>query len=193
MPHGIPNPPYRVLPPQMHWPWNRNRIRRVSRRRTWNSIRMPVCTSMWRRLANIPIPLPAAGGMRPLSMHMHGISVLPPETPPPASNANAATAGGRPNTLSLQMPGKTPPNRTAAPTTAPPPPPVLKSVTPVLDQEVSCILIHMSFNVLQIVQLFLYSVPFTYVLYTVCRVLLLTSNKIHTFPTKYLYFYILLF
>ncbi|XP_034479102.1 serine/threonine-protein kinase N isoform X8 [Drosophila innubila] len=79
-------------------------------------------------------PDPAASGlsgMRPLSMHMHGISVLPPETPPPAANA-----AGRPNTLSLQMPGKTPPNRTAAPTTAPPPPPVLKSVTPVLDQEV---------------------------------------------------------
>ncbi|XP_034479099.1 serine/threonine-protein kinase N isoform X6 [Drosophila innubila] len=78
-------------------------------------------------------PDPAASGlsgMRPLSMHMHGISVLPPETPPPAANA-----AGRPNTLSLQMPGKTPPNRTAAPTTAPPPPPVLKSVTPVLDQE----------------------------------------------------------
>ncbi|KAM8714220.1 hypothetical protein ACLKA7_014371 [Drosophila subpalustris] len=78
-------------------------------------------------------PDPAASGlsgMRPLSIHgMHGISVLPPETPPPTS--------ARPNTLSLQMPGgiKTPPNRTAAPTTAPPPPPVLKSVTPVMDQE----------------------------------------------------------
>ncbi|KAH8307737.1 hypothetical protein KR044_011754 [Drosophila immigrans] len=85
-------------------------------------------------------PDPAASGlsgMRPLSMHMHGISVLPPETPPPASGANNANASnaGRPNTLSLQMPGKTPPTRTAAPTTAPPPPPVLKSVTPVLDQE----------------------------------------------------------
>jgi len=79
-------------------------------------------------------PDPAASGlsgMRPLSMHMQGISVLPPETPPPAANA------GRPNTLNLQMPGKTPPTRTAAPTTAPPPPPVLKSITPVLDQEVS--------------------------------------------------------
>ncbi|KAL7735206.1 hypothetical protein ACLKA6_016123 [Drosophila palustris] len=78
-------------------------------------------------------PDPAASGlsgMRPLSIHgMQGISVLPPETPPPTS--------ARPNTLSLQMPGgiKTPPNRTAAPTTAPPPPPVLKSVTPVMDQE----------------------------------------------------------
>ncbi|XP_034110969.1 serine/threonine-protein kinase N isoform X7 [Drosophila albomicans] len=82
-------------------------------------------------------PDPAASGlsgMRPLSMHMQGISVLPPETPPPAAANNASNAG-RPNTLSLQMPGKTPPTRTAAPTTAPPPPPVLKSVTPVLDQE----------------------------------------------------------
>lgn len=93
-------------------------------------------------------PDPAASGLsgiRPLSMHgMHlqGISMLPPETPPPAavaSNSNATGASAaRPNTLSLQMPaGKTPPQRTAAPTTAPPPPPVLKSVTPVLDQEVS--------------------------------------------------------
>ncbi|XP_017866325.1 PREDICTED: serine/threonine-protein kinase N isoform X8 [Drosophila arizonae] len=87
-------------------------------------------------------PDPAASGLsglRPLSMHMQGISVLPPETPPPASQqpvaSSAAQAGGRPNSLSLQMPGKTPPGRTAAPTTAPPPPPVLKSVTPVLDQE----------------------------------------------------------
>ncbi|KAH8370245.1 hypothetical protein KR093_002758 [Drosophila rubida] len=82
-------------------------------------------------------PDPAASGlsgMRPLSMHMQGISVLPPETPPPASGTHA-NAAGRPNTLSLQMPGKTPPTRTAAPTTAPPPPPVLKSVTPVIDQE----------------------------------------------------------
>lgn len=89
-------------------------------------------------------PDPAASGLsglRPLSMHMQGISVLPPETPPPASQqpaaSSAAQTGGRPNSLSLQMPGKTPPGRTAAPTTAPPPPPVLKSVTPVLDQEVS--------------------------------------------------------
>ncbi|XP_030081403.1 serine/threonine-protein kinase N isoform X5 [Drosophila hydei] len=87
-------------------------------------------------------PDPAASGLsglRPLSMHMQGISVLPPETPPPATQpaaSSAAQGGGRPNTLSLQMPGKTPPGRTAAPTTAPPPPPVLKSVTPVLDQEV---------------------------------------------------------
>ncbi|XP_023177899.2 serine/threonine-protein kinase N isoform X2 [Drosophila hydei] len=86
-------------------------------------------------------PDPAASGLsglRPLSMHMQGISVLPPETPPPATQpaaSSAAQGGGRPNTLSLQMPGKTPPGRTAAPTTAPPPPPVLKSVTPVLDQE----------------------------------------------------------
>ncbi|XP_017958845.1 serine/threonine-protein kinase N isoform X11 [Drosophila navojoa] len=88
-------------------------------------------------------PDPAASGLsglRPLSLHMQGISVLPPETPPPASSqaaaSSAAQVGGRPNSLSLQMPGKTPPGRTAAPTTAPPPPPVLKSVTPVLDQEV---------------------------------------------------------
>ncbi|XP_030239393.1 serine/threonine-protein kinase N isoform X4 [Drosophila navojoa] len=87
-------------------------------------------------------PDPAASGLsglRPLSLHMQGISVLPPETPPPASSqaaaSSAAQVGGRPNSLSLQMPGKTPPGRTAAPTTAPPPPPVLKSVTPVLDQE----------------------------------------------------------
>lgn len=96
-------------------------------------------------------PDPAASGlsgMRPLSMHsmhLHGISVLPPETPPPAvapvsSNSSNNAGAARPNTLNLQMPGgagKTPPTRTAAPTTAPPPPPVLKPVTPVLDQEVS--------------------------------------------------------
>ncbi|XP_043064244.1 serine/threonine-protein kinase N isoform X8 [Drosophila ficusphila] len=86
-------------------------------------------------------PDPAASGlsgMRPLSMHMQGISVLPPESPPVAT---AAT--GRPNTLSLQMPGAgkgqvIQGGRTAAPTTAPPPPPVLKSTstTPILDQEV---------------------------------------------------------
>ncbi|XP_017027255.1 serine/threonine-protein kinase N isoform X1 [Drosophila kikkawai] len=84
-------------------------------------------------------PDPAASGlsgMRPLSMHMQGISVLPPESPP--------VGAGRPNTLSLQMPGAGSKGgapviqggRTAAPTTAPPPPPVLKSnTTPILDQE----------------------------------------------------------
>ncbi|XP_017837320.1 serine/threonine-protein kinase N isoform X7 [Drosophila busckii] len=72
-------------------------------------------------------------GMRPLSMHMHGITVLPPETPPPATIAGNAV---RPNSLNLQLAGKTPPGRTAAPTTAPPPPPMLKPVTPVLDSEV---------------------------------------------------------
>ncbi|KAH8290165.1 hypothetical protein KR054_000720 [Drosophila jambulina] len=84
-------------------------------------------------------PDPAASGlsgMRPLSMHMQGISVLPPESPP--------VGAGRPNTLSLQMPGAggkaaapvIQGGRTAAPTTAPPPPPVLKSTTtPILDQE----------------------------------------------------------
>ncbi|XP_016967883.1 serine/threonine-protein kinase N isoform X12 [Drosophila biarmipes] len=86
-------------------------------------------------------PDPAASGlsgMRPLSMHMQGISVLPPESPPVAAGAT-----GRPNTLSLQMPGASKGQsiqggRTAAPTTAPPPPPVLKSAstTPILDQEV---------------------------------------------------------
>nr|NP_001163095.1 protein kinase N, isoform H [Drosophila melanogaster]ACZ94373.1 protein kinase N, isoform H [Drosophila melanogaster] len=86
-------------------------------------------------------PDPAASGlsgMRPLSMHMQGISVLPPESPPVATGA-----AGRPNTLSLQMPGASKGQviqggRTAAPTTAPPPPPVLKatSTTPILDQEV---------------------------------------------------------
>ncbi|KQS70791.1 serine/threonine-protein kinase N isoform X6 [Drosophila erecta] len=86
-------------------------------------------------------PDPAASGlsgMRPLSMHMQGISVLPPESPPVA-----AGAAGRPNTLSLQMTGASKGQaiqggRTAAPTTAPPPPPVLKSTstTPILDQEV---------------------------------------------------------
>ncbi|XP_017123304.1 serine/threonine-protein kinase N isoform X11 [Drosophila elegans] len=86
-------------------------------------------------------PDPAAtglSGMRPLSMHMQGISVLPPDSPPVATGA-----AGRPNTLSLQMPaaGKgqvIQGGRTAAPTTAPPPPPVLKSssTTPILDQEV---------------------------------------------------------
>ncbi|KAH8407558.1 hypothetical protein KR222_005322 [Zaprionus bogoriensis] len=87
-------------------------------------------------------PDPSASGLsgvRPLSMHLHGISVLPPETPPPAvapsSSSSNNAAAARPNTLNLQMPGKTPPQRTAAPTTAPPPPPVLKPVTPVLDQE----------------------------------------------------------
>ncbi|XP_020799262.1 serine/threonine-protein kinase N isoform X4 [Drosophila serrata] len=85
-------------------------------------------------------PDPAASGlsgMRPLSMHMQGISVLPPESPP--------VGAGRPNTLSLQMPGAGSKGgvpviqggRTAAPTTAPPPPPVLKSTTtPIMDQEV---------------------------------------------------------
>ncbi|XP_020799259.1 serine/threonine-protein kinase N isoform X3 [Drosophila serrata] len=84
-------------------------------------------------------PDPAASGlsgMRPLSMHMQGISVLPPESPP--------VGAGRPNTLSLQMPGAGSKGgvpviqggRTAAPTTAPPPPPVLKSTTtPIMDQE----------------------------------------------------------
>ncbi|XP_037717186.1 serine/threonine-protein kinase N isoform X12 [Drosophila subpulchrella] len=86
-------------------------------------------------------PDPAASGlsgMRPLSMHMQGISVLPPDSPPVAAGAT-----GRPNTLSLQMPGVSKGQsiqggRTAAPTTAPPPPPVLKSAstTPILDQEV---------------------------------------------------------
>ncbi|XP_051859950.1 serine/threonine-protein kinase N isoform X8 [Drosophila albomicans] len=96
-------------------------------------------------------PDPAASGlsgMRPLSMHMQGISVLPPETPPPAAANNASNAG-RPNTLSLQMPGKTPPTRTAAPTTAPPPPPVLKSVTPVLDQEAKINLVHITIEPLE--------------------------------------------
>ncbi|EDW02208.1 GH20027 [Drosophila grimshawi] len=72
-------------------------------------------------------------GLRPLSLHMQGISVLPPETPPPASSVQPSAA--RPNSLSLQMAGKTTVGRTAAPTTAPPPPPVLKAVTPILDQE----------------------------------------------------------
>lgn len=90
-------------------------------------------------------PDPAASGlsgMRPLSMHMQGISVLPPESPPVATGA-----AGRPNTLSLQMPGASKGQviqggRTAAPTTAPPPPPVLKatSTTPILDQEVSLLI-----------------------------------------------------
>ncbi|XP_033234509.1 serine/threonine-protein kinase N isoform X7 [Drosophila pseudoobscura] len=92
-------------------------------------------------------PDPAASGlsgMRPLSMHMQGISVLPPDTPP-VSAAAAAAAAGRPSSLIIQMPpsaggAKAPAvigGRTAAPTTAPPPPPLLKSstTTPVLDQE----------------------------------------------------------
>ncbi|XP_022232033.2 serine/threonine-protein kinase N isoform X9 [Drosophila obscura] len=96
-------------------------------------------------------PDPAASGlsgMRPLSMHMQGISVLPPDSPPvsAAAAAAAAAAAGRPNSLIIQMPpsaggAKAPAvigGRTAAPTTAPPPPPLLKSstTTPVLDQEV---------------------------------------------------------
>ncbi|XP_033247957.1 serine/threonine-protein kinase N isoform X6 [Drosophila miranda] len=92
-------------------------------------------------------PDPAASGlsgMRPLSMHMQGISVLPPDTPA-VSGAAAAAAAGRPSSLIIQMPpsaggAKAPAvigGRTAAPTTAPPPPPLLKSstTTPVLDQE----------------------------------------------------------
>ncbi|XP_017027263.1 serine/threonine-protein kinase N isoform X4 [Drosophila kikkawai] len=93
-------------------------------------------------------PDPAASGlsgMRPLSMHMQGISVLPPESPP--------VGAGRPNTLSLQMPGAGSKGgapviqggRTAAPTTAPPPPPVLKSnTTPILDQEARISLVHIT-------------------------------------------------
>nr|ACU64820.1 RH37850p [Drosophila melanogaster]ACV82450.1 RH51684p [Drosophila melanogaster] len=94
-------------------------------------------------------PDPAASGlsgMRPLSMHMQGISVLPPESPPVATGAV-----GRPNTLSLQMPGASKGQviqggRTAAPTTAPPPPPVLKatSTTPILDQEARISLVHIT-------------------------------------------------
>ncbi|XP_017123301.1 serine/threonine-protein kinase N isoform X8 [Drosophila elegans] len=94
-------------------------------------------------------PDPAAtglSGMRPLSMHMQGISVLPPDSPPVATGA-----AGRPNTLSLQMPaaGKgqvIQGGRTAAPTTAPPPPPVLKSssTTPILDQEARISLVHIT-------------------------------------------------
>ncbi|XP_039147797.1 serine/threonine-protein kinase N isoform X7 [Drosophila simulans] len=94
-------------------------------------------------------PDPAASGlsgMRPLSMHMQGISVLPPESPPVATGV-----AGRPNTLSLQMPGASKGQviqggRTAAPTTAPPPPPVLKSTstTPILDQEARISLVHIT-------------------------------------------------
>ncbi|XP_039479024.1 serine/threonine-protein kinase N isoform X10 [Drosophila santomea] len=94
-------------------------------------------------------PDPASSGlsgMRPLSMHMQGISVLPPESPPVS-----AGAAGRPNTLSLQMPGASKGQviqggRTAAPTTAPPPPPVLKSTstTPILDQEARISLVHIT-------------------------------------------------
>ncbi|XP_070069056.1 serine/threonine-protein kinase N isoform X10 [Drosophila takahashii] len=94
-------------------------------------------------------PDPAASGlsgMRPLSMHMQGISVLPPDSPPVAAGAT-----GRPNTLSLQMPGASKGQgiqggRSAAPTTAPPPPPVLKSTstTPVLDQEARISLVHIT-------------------------------------------------
>ncbi|XP_052840608.1 serine/threonine-protein kinase N isoform X8 [Drosophila gunungcola] len=94
-------------------------------------------------------PDPAAtglSGMRPLSMHMQGISVLPPDSPPVATGA-----AGRPNTLSLQMPGAgkgqvIQGGRTAAPTTAPPPPPVLKSssTTPILDQEARISLVHIT-------------------------------------------------
>ncbi|XP_033234514.1 serine/threonine-protein kinase N isoform X12 [Drosophila pseudoobscura] len=101
-------------------------------------------------------PDPAASGlsgMRPLSMHMQGISVLPPDTPP-VSAAAAAAAAGRPSSLIIQMPpsaggAKAPAvigGRTAAPTTAPPPPPLLKSstTTPVLDQEAHISLVHIT-------------------------------------------------
>ncbi|XP_017066080.1 serine/threonine-protein kinase N isoform X9 [Drosophila eugracilis] len=94
-------------------------------------------------------PDPAASGlsgMRPLSVHMQGISVLPPDSPPVTAGAT-----GRPNTLSLQMSGATKGPviqgaRTAAPTTAPPPPPVLKSAstTPILDQEARISLVHIT-------------------------------------------------
>uniref|UniRef100_A0A6P4E7X3 protein kinase C n=1 Tax=Drosophila rhopaloa TaxID=1041015 RepID=A0A6P4E7X3_DRORH len=94
-------------------------------------------------------PDPAASGlsgMRPLSMQMQGISVLPPDSPPVATGA-----AGRPNTLSIQMPGASKGQaiqggRTAAPTTAPPPPPVLKSTstTPILDQEARISLVHIT-------------------------------------------------
>ncbi|XP_034141722.1 serine/threonine-protein kinase N isoform X8 [Drosophila guanche] len=100
-------------------------------------------------------PDPAASGlsgMRPLSMHMQGISVLPPDSPP--VSAAAAAAAGRPNSLIIQMPpqaggAKVPAvigGRTAAPTTAPPPPPLLKSTanTPVLDQEAHISLVHIT-------------------------------------------------
>ncbi|XP_022232028.2 serine/threonine-protein kinase N isoform X4 [Drosophila obscura] len=104
-------------------------------------------------------PDPAASGlsgMRPLSMHMQGISVLPPDSPPvsAAAAAAAAAAAGRPNSLIIQMPpsaggAKAPAvigGRTAAPTTAPPPPPLLKSstTTPVLDQEAHISLVHIT-------------------------------------------------
>ncbi|XP_017147034.1 serine/threonine-protein kinase N isoform X9 [Drosophila miranda] len=101
-------------------------------------------------------PDPAASGlsgMRPLSMHMQGISVLPPDTPA-VSGAAAAAAAGRPSSLIIQMPpsaggAKAPAvigGRTAAPTTAPPPPPLLKSstTTPVLDQEAHISLVHIT-------------------------------------------------
>ncbi|XP_043066671.1 serine/threonine-protein kinase N isoform X11 [Drosophila bipectinata] len=96
-------------------------------------------------------PDPSASGlsgMRPLSMHMQGISVLPPDSPP----VTAAGAAGRPGTLNLQMPGATKGaaiqgGRTAAPTTAPPPPPVAvkpSTTTPVLDQEARISLVHIT-------------------------------------------------
>ncbi|KPU76365.1 uncharacterized protein Dana_GF13089, isoform H [Drosophila ananassae] len=95
-------------------------------------------------------PDPSASGLsgvRPLSMHMQGISVLPPDSPP----VTAAGAAGRPGTLNLQMPGASKGvaiqgGRTAAPTTAPPPPPVVKSstTTPVLDQEARISLVHIT-------------------------------------------------
>ncbi|XP_068147952.1 serine/threonine-protein kinase N isoform X8 [Drosophila tropicalis] len=98
-------------------------------------------------------------GLRPLSMHMQGISVLPPESP-----ASGAGGASRPNSLSLQMSNKTTPTtpspvmplggRTAAPTTAPPPPPTMlksSSTTPVLDQEAHISLVHITLEPIEAV------------------------------------------
>ncbi|XP_023033684.2 serine/threonine-protein kinase N isoform X7 [Drosophila willistoni] len=98
-------------------------------------------------------------GLRPLSMHMQGISVLPPESP-----ASGAGGAARPNSLSLQMSNKTTPTtpspvmplggRTAAPTTAPPPPPTMlksSSTTPVLDQEAHISLVHITLEPIEAV------------------------------------------
>ncbi|XP_030387933.1 serine/threonine-protein kinase N isoform X1 [Scaptodrosophila lebanonensis] len=80
-------------------------------------------------------------GMRPLSMH--GVNVLPPESPSVATTSAAASfvpTSNRPNSLHLQISNKSQATQGSSrtpPTTAPPPPPLAKA-TPsptAIDQE----------------------------------------------------------
>ncbi|XP_030387936.1 serine/threonine-protein kinase N isoform X4 [Scaptodrosophila lebanonensis] len=81
-------------------------------------------------------------GMRPLSMH--GVNVLPPESPSVATTSAAASfvpTSNRPNSLHLQISNKSQATQGSSrtpPTTAPPPPPLAKA-TPsptAIDQEI---------------------------------------------------------